>query len=60
MVEKSYSQLQAELDELLSELRRDDLDVDAAIQTYQAATKVIQKMQAQLKKAETKIRNVTK
>lgn len=60
MAEKTYRDLQQELDSLLAELRRDDLDVDAAIQTYQKAAAVIKTMQAQLKKAEHTIRDVTK
>lgn len=60
MAEKTYRDLQQELDSLLAELRRDDLDVDAAIQTYQKAAAVIKTMQTQLKKAEHTIRDVTK
>lgn len=60
MATKTYRDLQIELDSLLAELRRDDLEVDAAIETYQKAVTVIKTMQAQLKKAEHTIRSVAK
>ncbi len=58
MAEKTYKQLQAELDELMSRLDDNDLDVDAAIETYEKATKLITQLKEHLKKAENKLSKV--
>jgi len=56
--EESYQQLQAKLDALMVKLQDDDLDVDAAVATYEEATKVIKKLQTLLKQAENKLTKV--
>jgi len=58
MAEKSYKQLQEELEDLLARLDNDELDVDAAIETYEKATKIIAALQLHLKKAENKLSKV--
>lgn len=58
MAEKTYKQLQAELDTLMTRLQDDDLDVDEAIKTYEAATKIITELQKHLKTAENKLNKV--
>jgi len=58
VAEKTYKQLQAELDELMSRLDDNDLDVDAAIETYEKATKLITQLKEHLKKAENKLSKV--
>lgn len=58
MADKTYKQLQAELDQLMAKLQGDELDVDAAISTYEAATKIIAQLQKQLKTAENKLNKV--
>lgn len=60
MAEKTYQQLQQELDNLMSKLQDDQLDVDAAITTYEAATKIIAQLQKHLKTAENKLNKVKK
>lgn len=58
MAEKTYQQLQTELDDLMTRLQDDELDVDSAIATYEAATKVIAQLQKHLKSAENKLNKV--
>jgi len=58
MAEKTYKQLQAELDALMGKLQDDELDVDAAISTYEAATKIIAQLQKHLKTAANKLSKV--
>jgi len=59
MAEKSYKQLQQELDVLMAKLQDDELDVDTAITTYQAASKIIEQLQKHLKMAENKLNKVS-
>ncbi len=51
----SYAELQAELDHILAELQRDDLDVDDAIRYYQQGMALVRQLEAYLKTAQTKI-----
>lgn len=50
-----YQTLQAELDEILAELQRDDLDVDTALKHYQRGLELTKKIEQYLKTAENKI-----
>lgn len=56
--QESYQQLQAKLETLMAKLQDDDLDVDAAVMTYEEATQVIKKLQTLLKQAENKLTKV--
>lgn len=58
MAEKTYRQLQTELNDLMATLQDDELDVDTAIKTYEAATKIITELQKQLKVAENKLTKI--
>mgnify|MGYP003619192309 CR=1 FL=1 len=58
MPAKTYRQLQKELDDLMTKLQDDALDVDTAITTYEAASKVIAELQKHLKTAENKLSKV--
>lgn len=58
MADKSYKELQAELDALMARLQDDELDVDEAIKTYEAASKVITQLQKYLQTAENKLKKV--
>lgn len=58
MAEKTYKQLQQELDVLMDKLQDDELDVDTAITTYEAASKIITDLQKHLKTAENKLNKV--
>lgn len=58
MADKSYQQLQKDLDALMTKLQDDELDVDAAIETYEKASKIIADLQKHLKSAENKLNKV--
>lgn len=58
MSSKTYNQLQKELDQLISKLQDDELDIDEAVSTYQAATAIIEDMQKHLKTAKNKLSKV--
>lgn len=51
----NYADLQAELDSVLAELQREDLDVDAALEYYQHGLKVVKRLERYLHTAENKI-----
>lgn len=59
MAEKTYKQLQQELDGVMTKLQDDELDVDTAITTYEAASKIITQLQKHLKTAENKLHKVS-
>lgn len=51
----NYEQLQAELDTIMAELQRDDLDVDQALQHYQRGLELVRQLETYLKTAENKV-----
>jgi exodeoxyribonuclease VII small subunit len=51
----NYRELSAELDEILSSLQTDDLDIDEAMAKYERGTKLVQQLEDHLKTAENKI-----
>jgi exodeoxyribonuclease VII small subunit len=51
----SYADLQAELDQILVELQRDDLDVDDALRYYQQGVVLVGQLEQYLKTAQNKI-----
>jgi exodeoxyribonuclease VII small subunit len=59
MTEPTYQQLQAQLETLMATLDDDQLDVDAAITTYEQASKIITQLQRHLKNAENKLKKVS-
>jgi exodeoxyribonuclease VII small subunit len=50
-----YAALKSELDQVLGELQRDDLGVDAALKHYQRGLELVQQLEAYLKTAENKV-----
>jgi exodeoxyribonuclease VII small subunit len=58
MADKTYKELQTELDTLMMKLQDDELDVDTAITTYEQASKIITQLQKHLKTAENKLNKV--
>jgi exodeoxyribonuclease VII small subunit len=50
-----YQTLQTELDSVMAELQREDLDVDAALKHYQRGLELIQQLQQYLQTAENKV-----
>ncbi len=51
----TYEQLKAELDEVMSALQQDDLDVDKALAYYQQGLELVQALENYLKTAENKV-----
>ncbi len=50
-----YQTLKNELDEILADLQRDELDVDAALGKYRRGLEVVKELQAYLETAENTI-----
>ena len=50
-----YQALSAELDALMTELQRDDLDVDIALDHYERGLKIIEQLENYLRKAENRV-----
>ncbi len=48
----NYLVLKTELDEVMSKLQREDLDVDAALVYYQRGLELVKQLEAYLKSAE--------
>jgi len=55
----AYEALQAELDQLMAELQREDLDVDTALRHYQRGLELIEQLQDYLKTAENRLTELT-
>ncbi len=51
----TYEQLKADLDEVMSALQQEDLDVDRALEYYQKGLELVQAIEAYLKTAENKV-----
>jgi exodeoxyribonuclease VII small subunit len=54
----SYQELKAELDGIMLELQRDDLDVDTALKNYQRGLELVGQMEKYLKTAENKVKEL--
>jgi exodeoxyribonuclease VII small subunit len=52
---KSYEELKSELDLIMQELQREDLDVDKALDHYKRGLELTEELEAYLKTAENKI-----
>jgi exodeoxyribonuclease VII small subunit len=55
---EDYQSLSRELDEILDKLQREDINIDEAVQAYARGMEIVEKLQAQLKSAENKVRQV--
>ena len=53
--EPDYRQLREQLDEVMAELQREDLDVDKALEYYKRGLELAQKLQRHLSGAENKV-----
>lgn len=51
----NYQTLKSELDGIMAELQREDLDVDTALRHYQRGLELVRSMEDYLKTAENKI-----
>jgi exodeoxyribonuclease VII small subunit len=54
----NYQELKAELDSIMLELQREDLDVDEALKHYQRGLELVQALENYLKTAENKIKTL--
>jgi exodeoxyribonuclease VII small subunit len=54
----NYEQLRAELDSIVAELQRDDLDVDKALEYYRRGLELVKQLEKYLKTAENKVRDI--
>lgn len=57
---KTYSQLQAELDELLLQLQSGDLDIDKALTLHKEGEKLVAELEAYLASAKNEITHLKK
>lgn len=51
----NYKQLSTELDEIMSKLQADDIDIDEATKLYSQGTDIVKQLEAYLKTAENKV-----
>jgi len=51
----TYQELKAELDTIMTELQREDLDVDEALESYKRGLELVKQLQAYLKTAENSL-----
>lgn len=58
MPKPNYEQLRAELDTVLAELQRDDLDVDKALKYYRRGLELVRQLEKYLNNAENKVREL--
>jgi len=52
---KTYRELSQELETIVMELQRDDLDIDEALQSYARGLGIIKELETYLKTAENKV-----
>jgi exodeoxyribonuclease VII small subunit len=55
---ESYQEMSRQLDELLAKLQASDTGIDEAVKDYEAALKLIAKLEAHLEKAENHVREL--
>lgn len=60
MAEKTFSKLKSELDEYITKLEDESLDLDEAIKLYEKSQKIIVEMNKYLKSREAKIKKLTR
>ncbi|MEK7600266.1 MAG: exodeoxyribonuclease VII small subunit [Patescibacteria group bacterium] len=53
--EPSYQELKSELDDIMDQLGREDLDIDKALDYYQRGIELVKQLETYLKTAENKI-----
>jgi exodeoxyribonuclease VII small subunit len=56
--DKTYSQMQSELDDILIKMQSTDTDIDESIKNYEQGLKLIQQMEDYLSKAENQIKEI--
>ena len=56
--DKRYQELNAELDGILLELQREDLDVDVAVKKYERGLELVKELETYLGTAENKVKEL--
>ena len=56
--DKSFRQMQSELDEILAGMQSSDADIDDSIKNYEKGLALIEKMEAYLAEAENQIKQI--
>ena len=56
--DKSFRQMQSELDEILAGMQSSDADIDDSIKKYEKGLVLIEKMEAYLAEAENQIKQI--
>lgn len=54
-IDKTYQELQAELDKIMLKLQADELDVDKAAELYEQGLSVVKQLKVKLAAAENKV-----
>ncbi|HVV66591.1 MAG TPA: exodeoxyribonuclease VII small subunit [Candidatus Saccharimonadales bacterium] len=54
----NYQELKDELDKILEDLQREDLDVDAALKDYQRGLELVRQLEAYLASAENTVKEL--
>ncbi len=54
----SYQELKTELDDIMAELSREDLDIDKALEYYKRGITLVKQLETYLKTAENKIQEL--
>lgn len=58
--EKTYSELKSELDEIMSNMQNDELDVEQMTKQYERGMEIIKQLESHLKSAENKVHKIKK
>lgn len=56
--EPNYQELKTELDDVMSKLQQEDLDVDEAVKLYQRGLELVQQLEKYLKTAENSVKQL--
>jgi len=54
----SYEALKSELDQVMAELQREELDIDTALKHYQRGLELVKQLEAYLKTAENTVKEL--
>jgi exodeoxyribonuclease VII small subunit len=55
MADNSYKKLSDELDQVMADLERGDLDIDEAVKCYERGLKIVRQLEQYLTEAENKV-----
>lgn len=54
----TYQQMQSELETILTDMQREDLDVDLAIEHYERGLELVRELETYLKQAENRVTEI--